>query len=239
MLARIVARMMMVVGLAVALLGLVGPVSADGAIVTEAQLEARQPTAIGPTERFTIRFTELLCLDEQDDNTWPNADRMEPYVILGLIKPGGLYGYTLSFYSTPQYSDVDTGDVRYPNLTLMNQHVHQAVAIVAMTMEEDDEGSNTVYEAAKHHAMVNFNFALNNGVRDLTTLRQRVADGFVQGAGVDHDGNDDDRIGSPIQTTVSYTSFDNLVVGERLLIAREASGEGAKFRLTFEVKRTQ
>jgi hypothetical protein len=54
-------------------------------------------------------FTKLTCTDESNDNTWPNPDHDEPYLLICAIDLRPFVPETKVFIS-PVYSDVDTGD---------------------------------------------------------------------------------------------------------------------------------
>jgi hypothetical protein len=70
-------------------------------------------TAMAQSDTKPLRafFTRLECLDESNDNTWPNPDHDEPYA---LILVADLRGSNASarVFASQTFSDVDTGETR-------------------------------------------------------------------------------------------------------------------------------
>ena len=236
---RLIARML-VLSLMVVMLWGASHVSADGPTPTapDAAVDPQAapidaPTVIGPNEKFTIRATELLCLDAEE------SANNEPYVILGFSQPNGQLGSRLSFLNTSVFSGVRAGDTRQMNLTLLNnQHLARSVDIVALVMEHDSTPTSEVLEQTQFHAKVHYNFALLNGETSNAALRSAVAKGFGEGArAIIISGRDDDEALGPGVVSVSATDLDNLVAGESRTRTVEVTGSGGRFRLTFVITR--
>ncbi len=205
--------------------------------VTEAA-EAVVPNAIAPSERFTIRATELLALQVQE-----SGDN-EPYVVMGVIRPNADGSHRLDFFSTPVFSGVRNGDIRQMNQTLLdNLNVTRDVAIVAQVIEHDENPLNETIAEMQFRAKVHYTFAVVNGDTSLASLRAAVAKGFSEGLQATNQlfsGRDNDEaIGAPVILTVSATEMDNLVAGETRTRTATATGEGAQWRMTFTIRRNQ
>jgi len=62
-------------------------------------------------------FTKLTCLEQSDDNTWPNPDHDEPYLVIYAADLRGSLGSGKAITSQI-FSDVDKGEDRYDSLLI-------------------------------------------------------------------------------------------------------------------------
>lgn len=195
---------------------------------------------IGPNEVFRIRLTTLRCNDAQEEG-FGSSYGDEPYVILATIAPGGLAGPRLLFQRTSVINDADDGETFTINLNQLNEHVEDAVVVVAQVVEHDDSSIDLIYNSATGAAQLAFGNAILNGTTDPWTLGGIVGPALTSGVNaaalplVD----DDDAIGSSARFIASRQTFDDLAVGGASTVSRQVAGDGATYTMSFQIRRMQ
>jgi hypothetical protein len=221
--------------------------AASLAAISLLMLGTRSGPAVAQVTNTPLRayFTNLLCLDQSDDNTWPFPDHDEPYVVIFAadLRGGAVSGRVLF---SQIFDDVDKNESRSDMLQVWAPDGNSApinsandyVILVAL-MEEDSSsyGFGPVRDLIRSQLykvmLPKLQAYKQSGLSRPAMISNLRAD-MTQA--IDASRVDDDRVGEVFDLVWTPSSLDLARAGQPVDLRPTFIGSDSSYQLTFRLQ---
>jgi hypothetical protein len=199
---------------------------------------AAQTTATKP---LRVYFTQLLCEDESNDNTWPNPDHDEPYVLVFSADFGGATPRGRMFIS-PVFSDVDTGETRDARVSVWGLDGNGAplkneVFLVQLMESDDNLNPGNLHRKLTEQLIPKMLSYKQAGISKDTigALLHGDMQNIIRIHRGDY-GDADDMVGSPFRVYYGDRNIEDAEKGIPVDRLQTIKGSDSSYKLTFRLQ---
>jgi hypothetical protein len=191
-----------------------------------------------------VYLARLTCLQESNDNTWPNPDHDEPYVV---IFAADLRGGTAQgrVFMSPTYQDVDSLETRDVGLQFWSLdgtgspiNSSEDFIFLVQLMEEDDYRNPLVLLNSLSNLsqiVQNYKRAGMSRAEMVYWLREDM-DRAIEGSRPRQYGGGDDRVGGIYELSWGPNELQAARAGYAVDLLPEFVGSDSRYQLTFRLQ---
>jgi hypothetical protein len=202
-----------------------------------------QASANANTKPLRVSFVKLQCLQQSNDNTWPNPDHDEPYVVIFVadLRGGAANGKVFSSI----FRDVDAGEASSATLQFWALDGNGApigsdddYIMLAAMLESDGWGNlSAIYNRLANTLIPRLVSYKASGMSRSAIAGALSADMdlAIEAARDDHD-DEDDRIGGIFEMLWGQNGLEAARAGNAVDLLPVFEGSGMRYQLTFRLQ---
>jgi hypothetical protein len=220
--------------------------AASLAAITLLMLGTLSGPAVAQATNTPLRafFTKLTCNQQSDDNTWPNPDHDEPYLVIFAADLRGSTAHGRVFISQV-FSDVDTGETRTDSLQFWSLDGNAEpigsdddyVVLAALLESDNNLNPGNIYNKLQR-LRVNLATYKTSGLSRAAIASNLAVDMDLAIDAARHDYGDDpdDRIGGVFGILWGTEWLPVARSGQTVTRSALLVGNGSKYSLEFQLR---
>jgi hypothetical protein len=191
-----------------------------------------------------VYLASLYCADESNDNTWPNPDHDEPYVVIfsADLRGGGASGRV---FTTQEFSDVDNDESRSVMLQFWSLNGDGSpigssddFIFLAALMESDNSNNRTAVQNKVSSVLIPKLAAYRQSGMSRATMVSNLRadmDLAIETSRDDYD-DEDDRVGGIYEVFWGPNELNAARAGHAVDLMPSFVGSDSRYTLTFRLQ---